>query len=62
MTQAPRPQIHAWFRDYKTYEGKAQATFAFGGEVQGREMALEVIQRMHEQWRDLFVGLSSVQP
>lgn len=36
-------EVTVWMRDYKTWEGKKQNTFTWGGEVLGTEKALEEI-------------------
>ncbi|CAI5700658.1 hypothetical protein KXD40_005323 [Peronospora effusa] len=46
-------QVHRWFRDYKIPDGKPASDFAFNGEAQSREFALNVIQQTHESWKQL---------
>ncbi|RLN98082.1 hypothetical protein BBJ28_00011628, partial [Nothophytophthora sp. Chile5] len=47
------PMIHRWFRDYKIPDGKPPSDFAFNGEAQPRDFAVEVIQQTHESWKQL---------
>ncbi|RLN55810.1 hypothetical protein BBJ29_006693 [Phytophthora kernoviae] len=47
------PQIHRWFRDYKIPDGKPPSDFAFNGEAQPRDFAVDVIQQTHESWKQL---------
>lgn len=47
------PQIHRWFRDYKIPDGKRPSEFAFNGQAQPRDFAVEVIQQTHESWKQL---------
>ncbi|TYZ57936.1 hypothetical protein PybrP1_013223 [[Pythium] brassicae (nom. inval.)] len=47
------PDVHRWFRDYKIPDGKPPSAFAFGGEAQSRDFAVEVIQQTHESWKQL---------
>lgn len=44
-----------WFTVYKIPDGKPANTFAFNGEVKGRDFAVKVIEQCHQQW----VGLMS---
>ncbi|EGZ07305.1 hypothetical protein PHYSODRAFT_319228 [Phytophthora sojae] len=46
-------QVHRWFRDYKIPDGKPPSDFAFNGEAQPRDFAVEVIQQTHESWKQL---------
>ncbi|KAF1782362.1 Inorganic pyrophosphatase [Phytophthora cactorum] len=46
-------QVHRWFRDYKIPDGKPPSDFAFNGEAQSRDFAVEVIQQTHESWKQL---------
>uniref|UniRef100_A0AAV1UXD1 inorganic diphosphatase n=1 Tax=Peronospora matthiolae TaxID=2874970 RepID=A0AAV1UXD1_9STRA len=46
-------QVHRWFRDYKIPDGKPPSDFAFNGEAQPREFAVDVIQQTHESWKQL---------
>lgn len=46
-------QVHRWFRDYKIPDGKAPSDFAFNGEAQSRDFAIEVIQQTHKSWKQL---------
>eukprot|EP01012_Entosiphon_sulcatum_P011974 TRINITY_DN17452_c0_g1_i1.p1 TRINITY_DN17452_c0_g1~~TRINITY_DN17452_c0_g1_i1.p1 ORF type:complete len:274 (-),score=55.22 TRINITY_DN17452_c0_g1_i1:74-868(-) len=48
--------VHDWFLNYKTTDGKPQNTFAFKGEVRGREFALKVIAHTNQQWKQLLGG------
>ncbi|KAF1322955.1 Inorganic pyrophosphatase, partial [Globisporangium splendens] len=47
------PQIHRWFRDYKIPDGKRPSEFAFNGEAQSRDFAVDVIYQTHESWKQL---------
>lgn len=47
------PQVHRWFRDYKIPDGKRPSAFAFNGEAQSRDFAVDVIQQTHESWKQL---------
>jgi inorganic pyrophosphatase len=46
-------QVHRWFRDYKIPDGKPPSEFAFDGQAQPRDFAVEVIQQTHESWKQL---------
>ncbi|ETI42036.1 hypothetical protein F443_12777 [Phytophthora nicotianae P1569] len=46
-------QVHRWFRDYKIPDGKPPSDFAFNGEAQSKDFAVEVIQQTHESWKQL---------
>jgi inorganic pyrophosphatase len=43
--------VREWFRTYKVPEGKGECGFAFGGQWQGRDVALDVVASCHAQWR-----------
>jgi len=45
--------VREWFRVYKTYEGKGENEFAFGGQFLSRDKAIEVIHAQHHMWRAL---------
>lgn len=46
-------KVTHWFRYYKTFDGKPENEFAFGGVTQGEEMALGVIEQCSSQYREL---------
>lgn len=45
-----------WFRFYKVPTGKPENEFAFGGEFQGKDFALDIIKQTHTQWESLIMG------
>lgn len=42
-----------WFKFYKIPDGKPENQFAFNGEVQSRDFALQVIDEVHKHWKNL---------
>jgi inorganic pyrophosphatase len=46
-------RVTNWFRLYKTFDGKPENEFAFGGVTQDEATALRVIQECSEQYRSL---------
>lgn len=42
-----------WFRIYKIPTGKPENQFAFNGEAKNKKFALEIIEKLHEEWRSL---------
>ncbi|XP_066538966.1 inorganic pyrophosphatase 2, mitochondrial [Hoplias malabaricus] len=42
-----------WFRKYKIPDGKPENTFAFNGQFQGKDFAIEVIKSTHDFWKAL---------
>lgn len=42
-----------WFRIYKIPTGKPENQFAFNGEAKNKAFALEIIEKLHEEWRNL---------
>ena len=49
-------EIREWFRDYKTWEGKAQNHFEWDEAVLDQERTLELVMEYHQQYRSLFTG------
>jgi len=47
---------HDWFRLYKVPDGKPPNVFAFDGMPKGKDFALDVIRKTHEQWKKLVTG------
>ncbi|CEG49305.1 inorganic pyrophosphatase [Plasmopara halstedii] len=46
-------QVYRWFRDYKVPDGKPPSDFAFNGDAQSKDFAVEVIKQTHESWKQL---------
>lgn len=42
-----------WFRIYKIPTGKPENQFAFNGEAKNKEFAYKIIEKLHEEWRQL---------
>ena len=38
--------------------GKGENRFAYGGEVQERGLAVEVVTHLHQEWRDMMLNCS----
>ena len=46
-------EIQEWFRTYKTYEGKGENQFGYGGRVLTAERTIEIIHENNQFYRDL---------
>ena len=45
-----------WFRIYKIPDGKPENQFAFNGDAKNMQYCLQVIDEVHEAWRNLITG------
>ena len=45
-----------WFKIYKMPDGKPPNSFAFNGEAKDATFAKCVVEKLHNQWKDLMVG------
>lgn len=49
-------EIREWFRTIKTYDGKPENEFGYGGNVLNAEKALEVIEKHSNEYQSLIKG------
>ena len=48
--------IHNWYKTYKTFEGKGENEFAFGGKPVDRKTISKIIEETHLQWKQNFAN------
>jgi len=49
-------EFYTFLRDYKIPDGKPANQFAYDGQIQSRDLALQVIEETHAEWHKLLTG------